>query len=203
MLPVSTSIAARAQGVHLTPGDMTRYSRHLLLGEVGLEGQKRLKAAKVLIIGAGGLGAPVSRYLAAAGVGTIGIVDFDVIDTTNLQRQILYADKQVGMPKLAAAVERLQGIAPTIKIVPHAERLSVENAARLIAAYDVVVDGTDNFATRYLVNDACVLAGKPNVYGSIFRFDGQASVFYAPHGPCYRCLFPSPPPKRTALHCQR
>lgn len=180
---------------------MTRYSRHLLLPEVGVEGQRRLKAARVLVIGTGGLGSPVSLYLAAAGVGTLGLVEFDTVDASNLQRQVLYTEADAGRSKLTAAVERLEALNSGIKIVAHAERLESENAKRLFEAYDIIVDGTDNFPTRYLASDACAMLGKPYVYGSIFRFDGQASVFYAPHGPCYRCLFPAPPPAGQVPSC--
>ncbi len=201
MLPVSEEIAARARNVELTSAETTRYSRHLLLPEVGMEGQKRLKAARVLLIGTGGLGSPVSLYLAAAGVGTIGIVEFDDVDTTNLQRQVLYGERHAGTSKLDAAIERLKDLNSSLKIVPHRYRLDATNIERTIRDYDVVVDGTDNFPTRYLVNDACVLQKKPNVYGAIFRFDGQASVFYAPYSPCYRCLFPAPPPAGQMPNC--
>lgn len=200
-LPVSATLALRAKDLLLTPEETSRYSRHLLLPEVGLEGQKRLKAARVLVVGAGGLGSPVCLYLAAAGVGTLGIIEFDVVDTSNLQRQILYCEADAGQSKLNAAVKRLRQLNSHITIVPHAERLEPDNALRLFEPYDIIVDGTDNFPTRYLANDACVLLGKPYVYGSIFRFDGQASVFYAPHGPCYRCLFPSPPPQGQVPSC--
>ncbi|HEX7051056.1 MAG TPA: molybdopterin-synthase adenylyltransferase MoeB [Longimicrobiales bacterium] len=181
--------------------ELVRYSRHLIMPEVGREGQQRLKAAKVLLVGAGGLGSPLGLYLAAAGVGTLGVVDFDVVDETNLQRQVLYSADDVGRPKLEAAAERLHGVNPHITIVPHPVRLSSENALELFEPYDIVVDGSDNFPTRYLVNDACVLSGKPNVYGSIFRFEGQVSVFGAPGGPCYRCLFREPPPPGLVPSC--
>jgi len=185
----------------LTNEEILRYSRHLIIPEVGLSGQKKLKAAKVLMIGAGGLGSPLGLYLAAAGVGKIGIVDFDVVDLTNLQRQVLHSTDDVGRPKLDSARETLNGINPNVEIETYEERLSSENALRLFADYDVIVDGTDNFPTRYLVNDACVLLGKPNVYGSILRFDGQVSVFYAKRGPCYRCLYPAPPPPGLVPSC--
>jgi sulfur-carrier protein adenylyltransferase/sulfurtransferase len=181
--------------------DLIRYSRHLLLPEVGLAGQKKLRAAKVLVVGAGGLGSPTTLYLAAAGVGEIGLVDFDRVDASNLQRQILYGTSDVGRPKLEAASERLTGLNPGVRVVPHEERLSSANAMEILGRYDVIVDGTDNFPTRYLVNDACVLLGKPNVYGSIYRFEGQASVFDARRGPCYRCLFPEPPPPDLVPSC--
>jgi len=185
----------------LTRDEIKRYSRHLILPEVGMEGQRRLKAAKVLCIGAGGLGSPVAMYLAAAGVGTIGIVDFDVVDFSNLQRQILHATPDVGRPKLVSAKEKLLAMNPHINVVTHDMALSSENALELFAPYDIIVDGTDNFPTRYLVNDACVLLGKPNAYGSIFRFEGQASVFATKDGPCYRCLYPEPPPPGLVPSC--
>lgn len=181
--------------------EIQRYSRHLIMPEVGMEGQARLKQASVLMIGAGGLGAPLGMYLAAAGVGRLGIVDFDVVDHSNLQRQVIYSVADVGRPKLEAAVERLRGINPHITIEGYETRLSSENALELFRGYDVIVDGTDNFPTRYLVNDACVLSGKPNVYGSIFRFEGQVSVFDARIGPCYRCLYPEPPPPGLVPSC--
>jgi sulfur-carrier protein adenylyltransferase/sulfurtransferase len=180
---------------------MLRYSRHLLLPEVGVSGQRKLKAARVLTIGAGGLGSPLSLYLAAAGVGTIGIVDFDVVDLTNLQRQIVHGTSTLGRPKLASAEERLTDLNPNVRIERHETRLTSENALEILGEYDIIVDGTDNFPTRYLVNDACVLLGKPNVYGSIFRFEGQASLFYAEQGPCYRCLYSEPPPPGLVPSC--
>jgi sulfur-carrier protein adenylyltransferase/sulfurtransferase len=185
----------------LTNDDVKRYSRHLIMPEVGVEGQRKLKAAKVLCIGAGGLGSPVGLYLAAAGVGTIGIVDFDVVDFSNLQRQILHGTPDVGRSKLASAKDRLHAINPEIEIETYEVALSSENAMGLFAPYDIIVDGTDNFPTRYLVNDACVLLGKPNAYGSIFRFEGQASVFATKDGPCYRCLYPEPPPPGLVPSC--
>jgi adenylyltransferase/sulfurtransferase len=178
-----------------------RYSRHLVMPEVTLAGQQRLRDARVLCVGAGGLGSPLTLYLAAAGVGTIGLVDFDTVDLTNLQRQVLYTTADVGRPKLNAAVERLQGLNPQIAVIPHQLRLSSANVMDIIAGYDIVADGTDNFPTRYLVNDACVLASKPNVYASIFRFEAQLSVFDAAKGPCYRCLFPEPPPPGLVPSC--
>jgi sulfur-carrier protein adenylyltransferase/sulfurtransferase len=181
--------------------ELRRYSRHLLLPEVGAAGQKRLRRSKVLLVGAGGLGAPTALYLAAAGVGEIGLVDFDEIELSNLQRQVLYTTADLGRPKLEAAKERLEALNPGVRVVPYAERLSAENALDVIRSYDVVVDGTDNFPTRYLVNDACVLLGKPSVYGSIYRFEGQASVFDAARGPCYRCLYPEPPPPDLVPSC--
>ncbi len=187
--------------VELSGEEIRRYGRHLIMPEVGMDGQKKLKAASVLLIGAGGLGSPLGLYLAAAGVGRIGIVDFDVVDYSNLQRQVLHSTKDVGRPKLASAKERLEGINPFVKIETHEMLLSSENALALFAEYDIVVDGTDNFPTRYLVNDACVITGKPNVYGSIFRFEGQVSVFATDDGPCYRCLYPEPPPPGLVPSC--
>jgi sulfur-carrier protein adenylyltransferase/sulfurtransferase len=185
----------------LSHEEVTRYSRHLIMPEVGVEGQRRLKAARVLCVGAGGLGSPASLYLAAAGVGTLGLVDFDVVDLSNLQRQILYSTNDVGRRKLTAARERLAGLNPEVRIVTHEMPLKAANALDLFRDYDVIIDGADNFPTRYLVNDACVLLGKPNVYGSIFRFDGQASVFATATGPCYRCLYPEPPPPGLVPSC--
>jgi len=185
----------------LSKEEILRYSRHLIVPEVGLEGQKRLKAAKVLCVGAGGLGSPLALYLAAAGVGTLGIVDFDVVDCTNLQRQILHFTGDVGRKKLDSAAEKLRAMNPFVRLRTFETRLSRDNALDLVREFDLVVDGTDNFPTRYLVNDACVLAGKPNVYGSIFRFEGQVSVFGAPGGPCYRCLYPEPPPPGLVPSC--
>lgn len=185
----------------LTAGELARYSRHLALPDVGLDGQRRLKAARVLVVGVGGLGSPVSLYLAAAGTGTIGLVDFDEVEETNLQRQILYATSDVGRPKLEAAAERLQDLNPHVSIVSHRQPFGSANALELVRGYDIVVDGTDNFATRYLVNDACVLARRPNVYGSIHQFEGQASVFAATGGPCYRCLHPEPPEPGLIPNC--
>jgi len=185
----------------LTQAETLRYNRHLIMPEVGLEGQRKLKAAKVLLVGAGGLGSPSALYLAAAGVGTLGLVDFDVVDETNLQRQVLYGTKDVGRPKLEAAAERITDVNPNVRVVQHPQRLTSENALDILAEYDVIVDGTDNFPTRYLVNDACVLLGKPNVYGSIFRFEGQVSVFATRGGPCYRCLFREPPPPGLVPSC--
>ncbi len=187
--------------VELTPEEVFRYSRHLIMPEVGMQGQRKLKAARVLLVGAGGLGSPLGLYLAGAGVCTLGVVDFDVVDVTNLQRQVLYGERNIGQPKLAAAAERLQDVNPYLRIEPHEVRLTSQNALQILESYDVVVDGTDNFPTRYLVNDACVLLGKPNVYGSIFRFEGQVSVFDARRGPCYRCLFREPPPPGLVPSC--
>jgi sulfur-carrier protein adenylyltransferase/sulfurtransferase len=185
----------------LSHAEVLRYSRHLLLPEVGIGGQRKLKAARVLTIGAGGLGSPLSLYLAAAGVGTIGIVDFDAVDLTNLQRQIVHGTSTLGRPKLESAEARLTDLNPNVRIEKHETRLSSQNALEILREYDIVVDGTDNFPTRYLVNDACVLLGKPNVYGSIFRFEGQASLFYAKQGPCYRCLYSEPPPPGLVPSC--
>src|SRR5438046_5272970 len=185
----------------LTNDEVKRYSRHLIMPEVGVDGQRKLKAAKVLCIGAGGLGSPVAMYLAAAGVGTIGLVDFDVVDFSNLQRQILHSTPDVGKPKLQSAKEKLNALNPEIEIRTHEVALSSHNALQLFEPYDIIVDGTDNFPTRYLVNDACVLLGKPNAYGSIFRFEGQASVFATKEGPCYRCLYPEPPPPGLVPSC--
>jgi adenylyltransferase/sulfurtransferase len=181
--------------------EIRRYSRHLIIPDVAMEGQKRLKNAKVLCIGAGGLGSPVAMYLAAAGVGTLGLVDFDVVDETNLQRQIIHGTSDVGRPKLDSAERRIREINPFVKVIKHETLVSSENAMALFAPYDLIVDGSDNFPTRYLVNDACVLLGKPYVWGSIFRFDGQLSVFWAEYGPCYRCLFPEPPPPGMVPSC--
>src|SRR3954471_22602989 len=185
----------------LSNEEVARYSRHLIMPEVGLKGQQRLKAASVLMIGTGGLGAPLGMYLAAAGVGRLGIVDFDVVDASNLQRQIIHGTRDIGRPKIASARDRIQDINPHVEIETHETRVTSENALRLFVNYDIIVDGTDNFPTRYLVNDACVLTGKPNVYGSIFRFEGQASVFWAERGPCYRCLYPEPPPPGLVPSC--
>jgi molybdopterin/thiamine biosynthesis adenylyltransferase/rhodanese-related sulfurtransferase len=187
--------------VELNREEFLRYGRHLIIPEVGLEGQRRLKSASVLIIGAGGLGSPLAFYLTAAGVGRIGIVDFDVVDLSNLQRQILHTTKDVGRSKLESAREKLESLNPNVKIETYEMRLTSENALDLIKEYDIVVDGTDNFPTRYLVNDACVFLKKPNVYGSIFRFEGQVSVFYADKGPCYRCLYKEPPPPGLVPSC--
>src|SRR3990170_3429441 len=192
---------AEATPPGLSPQEILRYSRHLIMPEVGMEGQLKLKAAKVLLIGAGGLGAPLGLYLAAAGVGRLGLVDFDVVDFTNLQRQVTFGTKDVGRPKLEAARERLRDLNPEIQIDLHEAKLTSENALDILRPYDIVADGTDNFPTRYLVNDACVLLGKPNVYGSIFRFEGQATVFNYPGGPCYRCLYPEPPPPGLVPSC--
>jgi sulfur-carrier protein adenylyltransferase/sulfurtransferase len=185
----------------LTTDDLSRYSRHLILPEVGMEGQRRLKAAKVLCVGTGGLGSPLAFYLAAAGIGTLGLVDFDVVDASNLQRQIIHSTKDIGRKKLDSAAEKLTALNPALNVVKHDTMLSSANALEILKDYDIVADGTDNFPTRYLVNDACVLLGKPNVYGSIFRFEGQASVFATENGPCYRCLYPEPPPPGLVPSC--
>src|SRR5215212_5540925 len=187
--------------VELTAAEIRHYSRHLIMPEVGTAGQLRLKAAKVLTIGTGGLGSPLGLYLAAAGVGTVGIVDFDVVDSSNLQRQIIHGTKDIGRPKIASAKDRLEDINPNTNVEAFETRLTSENALELFRDFDVIVDGTDNFPTRYLVNDASVLTGKPNVYGSIFRFEGQASVFWAARGACYRCLYPEPPPPGLVPSC--
>ncbi|HET9795428.1 MAG TPA: molybdopterin-synthase adenylyltransferase MoeB [Thermoanaerobaculia bacterium] len=191
----------RARSAELTREELRRYARHLILPEVGPEGQERLKASRVLCVGAGGLGSPLLLYLAAAGVGTLGVVDFDVVDESNLQRQILHGSGDVGRSKLASAAARVADVNPNVRVVPYEARLSSENALDILRDFDVIADGTDNFPTRYLVNDACVLLGKPNVYASIFRFDGQASVFWAKEGPCYRCLYPEPPPPGAVPSC--
>ncbi len=191
----------RARDVNLSQSEVARYSRHLIMPEVGMEGQKRLKAASILLIGAGGLGSPLGLYLAAAGIGRIGLVDFDVVDFSNLQRQVLHGTPDVGRPKLQSAKERLTAINPEVRFDLYETRLSSANAMEICRPYDIIIDGTDNFPTRYLVNDVCVLLKKPNVYGSIFRFDGQASVFWPPHGPCYRCLYPEPPPPGEVPSC--
>ena len=185
----------------LTADELSRYSRHLILPEVGVEGQRKLKAARVLCVGTGGLGSPLALYLAAAGVGTLGLVDFDVVDASNLQRQIIHSTADIGRKKLDSAEEKLKALNPALKVVKHDTLLSSANALDILKDYDVVADGTDNFPTRYLVNDACVLLGKPNAYGSIFRFEGQASVFGAKDGPCYRCLYPEPPPPGLVPSC--
>ncbi len=185
----------------LSRDDILRYSRHLLMPEITVVGQEKLQRARVLCVGAGGLGSPLLQYLAAAGIGTIGIAEFDRVDLTNLQRQTLYATPDVGRPKLDVAIERLKALNPAVHVVPHALRLTSDNALAIVRDYDIVADGSDNFPTRYLVNDACVLAGKPDVYASVFRFEGQVSVFDAQRGPCYRCLFPEPPPPGMVPSC--
>ncbi|OFW00869.1 MAG: molybdenum cofactor biosynthesis protein MoeB [Acidobacteria bacterium RIFCSPLOWO2_12_FULL_59_11] len=194
-----TSVLDRT--VKLSNEEILRYSRHLIMPEVGMEGQLKLKQGKVLLIGAGGLGSPLGLYLAAAGVGKLGLVDFDMVDFTNLQRQVLHSTADVGRPKLESAREKLQGLNPNIELVTYETQLTSANALELFREYDIIADGTDNFPTRYLVNDACVLLGKPNVYGSIFRFEGQASIFAAKEGPCYRCLYPEPPPPGLVPSC--
>ena len=185
----------------LTVDEVRRYSRHLIIPDVGKTGQRRLKNAKVLVVGAGGLGSPALLYLAAAGVGTLGVIDFDVVDESNLQRQIIHGQSDIGRPKAVSAMESIHEVNPLVNVVLHEERLDSDNAMQIFEPYDLIVDGTDNFATRYLVNDACVLLGKPYVWGSIYRFDGQASVFWAEHGPCYRCLYPEPPPPGMVPSC--
>src|SRR6266404_1614150 len=185
----------------LSKDEILRYSRHLIMPEVGMDGQLKLKSAKVLMVGTGGLGAPLGLYLAAAGVGRIGLVDFDVVDFTNLQRQVIHGTKDVGRKKLDSAADRMLDINPHVQIDRHEVALTSENALDILADYDIIVDGTDNFPTRYLVNDACVLLKKPNVYGSIFRFEGQSTVFAYPGGPCYRCLYPEPPPPGLVPSC--
>jgi molybdopterin/thiamine biosynthesis adenylyltransferase/rhodanese-related sulfurtransferase len=193
--------ALQQQEVKLSKEEVQRYSRHLIMPEVGMEGQLKLKRARVLMIGTGGLGAPLGLYLAAAGVGHLGLVDFDVVDSSNLQRQVTFTTADVGKPKSEAAKARLSALNPMIEIVSYETRLTSDNALELFRDYDIIVDGTDNFPTRFLVNDACVLLGKPNVYGSIFRFEGQATVFGYPGGPCYRCLYPEPPPPGLVPSC--
>jgi adenylyltransferase/sulfurtransferase len=207
-ISIVPSVAGGAGGVaeavelpQLTHQEVGRYSRHLIVPEVGLEGQRKIKAARVLLVGAGGLGSPAALYLAAAGVGTLGLVDFDTVDVSNLQRQVLFDTTQIGERKTVAASARLRALNPGVNLKTHDVPLTSANALDIIRDYDIVVDGADNFATRYLVNDACVLLGKPNVYGSIFRFDGQASVFAVPGGPCYRCLYPEPPPPGLVPSC--
>ena len=185
----------------LSVDEVRRYSRHLIIPDVGMVGQKRLKNARVLVIGAGGLGSPALMYLAAAGIGTLGVIDFDVVDESNLQRQVIHGQSDIGTPKVLSAKAAVAEINPNVTMVVHEERLDNANVMRIFADYDLIVDGTDNFATRYLVNDACVLLGKPYVWGSIYRFDGQAAVFWAEHGPCYRCLYPEPPPPGMVPSC--
>jgi molybdopterin/thiamine biosynthesis adenylyltransferase/rhodanese-related sulfurtransferase len=198
---MATVLEAKPETAALDNDEILRYSRHLIMPEVGMEGQQKLKAARVLCIGAGGLGSPLALYLGAAGVGTLGIVDFDVVDYTNLQRQIIHTTGDVGRKKLDSAAEKLKSINPYLNIRKFDTRLSSENALEIFRDFDIIADGTDNFPTRYLVNDACVLTGKPNVYGSIFRFEGQASVFATQQGPCYRCLYPEPPPPGLVPSC--
>jgi sulfur-carrier protein adenylyltransferase/sulfurtransferase len=200
IFPMSTFTEAKPETV-LSNDEILRYSRHLIMPEVGMDGQQKLKAAKVLCIGAGGLGSPLALYLSAAGVGTLGIVDFDVVDYTNLQRQIIHTTNDVGRKKLDSAADKLKAINPYLNLRTFETRLTSANALELFREFDIIADGTDNFPTRYLVNDACVLTGKPNVYGSIFRFEGQASVFATADGPCYRCLYPEPPPPGLVPSC--
>src|SRR5215469_13944416 len=195
------ALTEKPSAVTLTNEEILRYSRHLIMPEVGMAGQLKLKAARVLLIGTGGLGAPLGLYLTAAGVGHIGLVDFDVVDFTNLQRQVTFGTSDVGKPKTQAAQARLSNLNPDVQIATYETKLTSENALELFKDYDIVVDGTDNFPTRYLVNDACVLLGKPNVYGSIFRFEGQVTIFGMPGGPCYRCLYPEPPPPGLVPSC--
>ncbi|MBV8631225.1 MAG: molybdopterin-synthase adenylyltransferase MoeB [Silvibacterium sp.] len=198
---MATTLEQPATLPQLSNEEIARYSRHLILPEVGLEGQQKLKAAKVLCVGTGGLGSPLAFYLAAAGIGSIGLVDFDVVDESNLQRQIIHFTSDVGRPKIQSATDKLKALNPYLNVVQHETMLTSANALEIIRGYDVVADGTDNFPTRYLVNDACVLTGKPNAYGSIFRFEGQASVFATEQGPCYRCLYPEPPPPGLVPSC--
>jgi sulfur-carrier protein adenylyltransferase/sulfurtransferase len=193
--------AKPGSGADLSNDEIHRYSRHLILPEVGIEGQRKLKQARILLVGTGGLGSPAAMYLAAAGVGTLGLIDFDVVDVTNLQRQIIHGTKDVGRKKIDSAMETLKDLNPHTKLIAHETALTSENALEIIRDYDMVVDGTDNFPTRYLVNDACVLLGKPNVYGSIFRFEGQVTVLCTPDGPCYRCMYPEPPPPGLVPSC--
>ncbi len=185
----------------LSQDEIKRYSRHILLPQVGLEGQKKLKAASVLIVGTGGLGSPVALYLAAAGIGRIGLVDHDVVDFSNLQRQIIHAESLLDFPKVESARERMLSLNPSIQVDAYNEAFTSQNAFRIAAPYDIIIDGTDNFPTRYLINDLCVLTGKTNIYGSIYQFEGQASVFQVGDGPCYRCIFPEPPPPALAPPC--
>ena len=194
-------IQSTREPIGLSNAEVTRYSRHLLMPEIGPEGQRRLKRARVVCVGVGGLGSPASVYLAAAGIGTLGIVDFDTVDATNLQRQVLYTSDEIGWPKLEAAAARLKALNPEIDVTPHQGPLTAANARGILGGYDVVVDGTDNFPARYLVNDACAMAGQPYVYGSASRFEGQVSVFGTRGGPCYRCLYPEPPPPGAVPGC--
>src|SRR6202789_1081635 len=198
---MATATLVETQLPKLSNEEISRYSRHLILPEVGMEGQLKLKAARVLCIGTGGLGSPLSLYLAAAGVGTLGLVDFDTVDASNLQRQIIHGTKDIGRSKCQSAADKLRDINPEVTIILHEERFTSQNALEIVRGYDIIVDGTDNFPTRYLVNDACVLLNKPNVYGSIFRFEGQATVFAYEGGPCYRCLYPEPPPPGLVPSC--
>jgi adenylyltransferase/sulfurtransferase len=198
---MTTAVAEPEALPELTNDELGRYSRHLILPEVGMEGQQRLKAAKVLCVGTGGLGSPLALYLAAAGIGTLGLVDFDTVDSSNLQRQIIHSTKDIGRKKIDSAQEKLNALNPALQVVKHDTMLTSANALEIFAQYDIIADGTDNFQTRYLVNDACVLLNKPNAYGSIFRFEGQASVFATEEGPCYRCLYPEPPPPGLVPSC--
>src|SRR6266513_635411 len=198
---MATTIEVKPETATLSNDEILRYSRHLIMPEVGMEGLLKLKAARVLCIGAGGLGSPLALYLGAAGVGTLGLVDFDVVDYTNLQRQIIHTTADVGRKKRDSAADKLKAINPLINLRTFDTRLNSDNALELFRDFDIIADGTDNFPTRYLVNDACVITGKPNVYGSIFRFEGQASVFWAQRGPCYRCLYPEPPPAGLVPSC--
>jgi adenylyltransferase/sulfurtransferase len=200
-MSVAGSVIEDSRIEQLSNEEIARYSRHLLLPQIGHHGQERLKASKVLIVGTGGLGAPLALYLAAAGVGTLGIVDFDYVEESNLQRQVIHGIRDVDRPKVASAADRIKALNPDVNVVTYNTQLTSENALGIIEEYDVVADGTDNYPTRYLVNDACVLLGKPNVYGSVFRFEGQASVFHAKAGPCYRCLYPAPPPPGLVPSC--
>jgi sulfur-carrier protein adenylyltransferase/sulfurtransferase len=197
----SQELAVVSADIELSELERARYGRHFTLPQVGVEGQRQLKRSRVLIVGAGGLGSPAALFLAGAGVGTLGLVDFDVVDATNLHRQLLHGTRDVGRPKLESARDRLHDVNPHVQLELHETRLTSANALDIMREYDIILDGTDNFATRYLVNDACVLLGKPNVYGSIFRFEGQASVFATPDGPCYRCLYPEPPPPGSVPSC--
>jgi sulfur-carrier protein adenylyltransferase/sulfurtransferase len=201
MATKTQALSGRPAATSLSNEEILRYSRHLIMPEVGMEGQLKLKSARVLLIGTGGLGAPLGLYLTAAGVGHIGLVDFDIVDFTNLQRQVTFGTNDVGKPKTEAASARLSNLNPDVQIVTYETKLTSENALELFKDYDIVVDGTDNFPTRYLVNDACILLGKPNVYGSIFRFEGQVTLFGMPDGPCYRCLYPEPPPPGLVPSC--
>jgi molybdopterin/thiamine biosynthesis adenylyltransferase/rhodanese-related sulfurtransferase len=201
-MEIPVSLPPLVEPAHdLSVDEVRRYSRHLIIPEIGMTGQKRLKNARVLCVGAGGLGSPALLYLAAAGVGTLGVIDFDVVDESNLQRQIIHGQSDVGRPKAESARDSIREINPNVNVILHETALDNDNALEIFSQYDLIVDGTDNFATRYLVNDACVLLGKPYVWGSIYRFDGQASVFWAEHGPCYRCLYPEPPPPGMVPSC--
>lgn len=195
------SVLGDRKGEKLTNEEINRYSRHLLLQEIGVKGQKRLKAAKVLIVGAGGLGTPLVQYLAAAGVGTIGIIDFDEVEESNLQRQVMHGKRDIGRPKVASAKDSIKQINPLVKVETYNQKLTAENAEEIISQYDVVADASDNYPTRYLVNDTCVLLGKPDVFGAMYQFEGQVSVYYAKHGPCYRCMYPAPPPAGLVPSC--